>query len=98
FASGRPAPGVRVWVERPGSWKVRELETDARGRVRFRELRPGEWHVRAAGSAKAVAVRVAREKVVLDLVVADRGPFTVRVVDRAGKPIAGARVRVSTGP
>jgi len=86
---------VRVFAEGWNASPPAE-ETDAAGRFVLAGVDAGEyWATARAGSrATAVApVTIGREDAVLDLVVGDGGFVAGRVVDEAGRPLAGVRLR-----
>lgn len=96
--SGKALPGatVRVFSEGWNSPPPPEA-TDARGRFAVAGIEAGEYWAIARSGSRAPAVApvtiAARDETVLDLVVGDGGFVAGRVVDEAGRPLAGARLR-----
>lgn len=103
----RPLPGVTLTVvyleaaDEPDSFSVTiERTTDSRGRFQLDRLMPGRVQVLAehvdAGFTETedFYLRPGAVKQDLEIVMATGGAISGRVVDPAGRPVAGAKVRV----
>ena len=99
-ADGRPVAGALVIsTERPSSLYEDQftVRSDAEGRFRTGQVRPGEWHlvIRAPGHAPAARqVRVGAAAPDEEFRLEPPHPFRVSVADPGGRPIAGAFVNV----
>jgi len=97
--SGEAAAGVEVWLSAAGAgnWlAARHAAAGADGRAVFEGLQPGRYHLQASGSTSApplATVDVSSDPVAIDLEVPAPRALHVRVLDPAGRPVVGARVR-----
>ncbi|SIO58256.1 RNA polymerase sigma factor, sigma-70 family [Singulisphaera sp. GP187] len=99
-AGGRPIPGadVKLGIDRFGAPQPPSTQTDAEGHYQF-HVKPGSQvlTVQAKGHApdlKRLPAVQGRERVDFQLLPAQ--PFFGRIVDRQGRPVAGARIVADT--
>lgn len=95
-AEGAPAAGARVTLEGEGPRAA--ARTDPSGAFELSGLRPGGFvltaHLRGAGPAFAAGELAPGEQAALELWLAAPHTLAGEVVDGAGRPLAGAVVRV----
>lgn len=99
--AGRPVKGASVRLQGDGWTSPAPIETsDASGAFVVAGVEPGEYLVVAREGARAPAIDTvvvpARGDATVELTLGGGGFVRGRVVDGAGQPLAGARVRVAT--
>lgn len=103
-AEGRPVPGAVVLSTDFPSRPIHNLlddavVSDAEGRFRTGQVKPGEWHLiaRVPGHAPGAAVvNVERAIPHLEITLGRPRPLRVRVWDESERPVSGALVSVDT--
>ncbi len=90
---GDPVEGAGVWVSQEG--RVQQTETGPDGAYRFDGLRVGSIELTALKTGRAIGGRTAFAvgDTEIRLVLVEPGSASVRVLDRRGRPIPGARVK-----
>ena len=106
--NGMPIAGLVVNVTRftqPGGkeldWNTNyQVKSDALGRFKFRQLKPGEYSIRAGRNwermydgGRVLVMSSQEANVSVDVPI---GIFRVRVVDPSGNPIAGVRLNLES--
>ena len=99
-ADGKPVAGARVLSMEHEQAMFAELKrfavsTDATGRFRTGQVKPGEWILVASAAGHGPAdqrVRVGTAIPQIEITLGPAGSFKGRVVDTSGKPVAGAFV------
>ncbi|MBN1443794.1 MAG: carboxypeptidase regulatory-like domain-containing protein [Planctomycetes bacterium] len=103
LAGGSPASGAQVAAAKDGDGVQRVVTADADGRFALLALEEGRWSIEAvsaghrlAGNRDVVIHRAALDEP-LEIVLLEESTIAGRVLDGAGKPLAGARVALE-GP
>lgn len=95
---GAPAAGVGVFATNGRGVARRDAVTDAIGEGDLVHLRPGNWAIGCTFVERPREMTlVAGQVTVVELLAARRGVARGRVVDEQGRPVAAARIWMSTG-
>ena len=101
---GKPVEGATVWLvdpygKNPGTDVLAEVKTDAEGRFRFSNSKPGHTILTAHDSLHApgvAAVEVAQGMKPVEIRLEKPSVIQIHIQDTDGNPIAGASVTADT--
>jgi len=95
---GSPAAGIGVFAANGRGVTRRDAVTDADGAGELAHLRPGPWSIGCTFTERSEAVTLVAGRIAtVELFAVRKGFARGRVVDEQGRPVAAARIWMSTG-